>query len=79
MDKQLIDILWVTVSASLVFLMQGGFLCLETGLTRSNFGGERIPSVEDLSRGWDKHVEAIARIHEKFRKPVIISATRFVD
>ena len=35
MDKPLIDILWVTVSASLVFLMQGGFLCLETGLTRS--------------------------------------------
>ncbi len=36
-------------------------------------GGERISSVEDLSRGWDKHVEAIARIHEKFRKPVIIT------
>ena len=35
MDKPLIDILWVTVSAGLVFLMQGGFLCLETGLTRS--------------------------------------------
>ena len=35
MDKTLVDILWVTVSASLVFLMQGGFLCLETGLTRS--------------------------------------------
>ena len=35
MDKPLIDILWVTVCAVLVFLMQGGFLCLETGLTRS--------------------------------------------
>jgi ammonium transporter len=30
-----IDILWVLVSAGLVFLMQGGFLCLETGLTRN--------------------------------------------
>ncbi|MEM7033660.1 MAG: ammonium transporter, partial [Chloroflexota bacterium] len=35
MEKQLIDILWVIASASLVFFMQGGFLCLETGLTRS--------------------------------------------
>ena len=30
-----IDILWLLVSAVLVFLMQAGFLCLETGLTRS--------------------------------------------
>ena len=30
-----LDILWVTVSAGLVFVMQGGFLCLESGLTRS--------------------------------------------
>jgi ammonium transporter len=30
-----IDILWVLVSGCLVFLMQAGFLCLETGLTRS--------------------------------------------
>ena len=35
MDRSTIDFLWVTVCASLVFLMQGGFLCLETGLTRS--------------------------------------------
>ncbi len=35
MDKPLIDILWVTVAAGLVLLMQAGFLCLETGLTRS--------------------------------------------
>ncbi|MGJ3238468.1 MAG: ammonium transporter [Anaerolineae bacterium] len=27
--------LWIIFSAALVFLMQGGFLCLETGLTRS--------------------------------------------
>ena len=30
-----VDILWVTICAGLVFLMQGGFLCLESGLTRS--------------------------------------------
>lgn len=35
MDRQLGDILWVAVGACLVFVMQGGFLCLETGLTRS--------------------------------------------
>lgn len=31
----LIDILWVLVAAGLVFLMQPGFMCLESGLTRS--------------------------------------------
>lgn len=35
MNKSLIDILWVILSASLVFLMQAGFLCLEAGSTRS--------------------------------------------
>ncbi len=30
----MIDILWVLISASLVFLMQPGFMCLESGLTR---------------------------------------------
>ncbi|NEX17592.1 MAG: ammonia permease [Halochromatium sp.] len=30
-----IDILWVLMSSVLVLLMQGGFLCLESGLTRS--------------------------------------------
>ena len=29
------DITWVLVCSVLVLLMQGGFLCLETGLTRS--------------------------------------------
>ncbi len=32
---QRIDIVWVLVCSGLVFLMQAGFLCLETGLTRS--------------------------------------------
>lgn len=29
------DLLWIMISASLVFLMQPGFMCLESGLTRS--------------------------------------------
>ena len=29
------DILWVTLCAGLVFLMQAGFMCLETGFTRT--------------------------------------------
>ncbi|MEM9817119.1 MAG: ammonium transporter [Cyanobacteria bacterium P01_D01_bin.6] len=35
MTPSLIDIFWVLISASLVFLMQAGFLCLEAGATRS--------------------------------------------
>ncbi|MGB3613024.1 MAG: ammonium transporter [Elainellaceae cyanobacterium] len=35
MDRSPIDILWILISASLVFLMQAGFLCLEAGSTRS--------------------------------------------
>lgn len=35
MDMELADIAWLVVSASMVFLMQPGFLCLESGLTRS--------------------------------------------
>jgi len=35
MDQSYVDILWVLISASLVFLMQAGFLCLEAGSTRS--------------------------------------------
>ena len=30
-----IDLIWVIVASALVFLMQGGFLCLESGMTRS--------------------------------------------
>ena len=35
MEKPIIDVLWVLTAAGLVFLMQAGFLCLETGMTRS--------------------------------------------
>ncbi|WP_142847548.1 ammonium transporter [Telmatospirillum sp. J64-1] len=34
-DPGLLDILWIVISAALVLTMQGGFLCLEAGLTRS--------------------------------------------
>ena len=30
-----IDLLWVVIASALMFLMQAGFLCLETGMTRS--------------------------------------------
>ena len=35
MEKPLLDIVWVVVCAVLVFVMQAGFMCLESGLTRS--------------------------------------------
>lgn len=35
MSQEQSDILWMLVTASLVFLMQAGFMCLESGLTRS--------------------------------------------
>jgi len=31
----MLDVVWLLVSASLVFLMQAGFLCLESGRIRS--------------------------------------------
>ncbi len=35
MEKSAADIIWVLVAGGLVFTMQGGFLCLESGLTRT--------------------------------------------
>lgn len=35
MTLQLPDLLWIALSTAMVFSMQGGFLCLESGLTRS--------------------------------------------
>ncbi len=35
MDATMLDGIWVLFSAALVFLMQAGFLCLESGLTRA--------------------------------------------
>ncbi len=35
MEQTTINQLWILISSILVFSMQGGFLCLETGLTRS--------------------------------------------
>lgn len=35
MNLSSVDIIWIGFSATLVFIMQAGFLCLEAGLTRS--------------------------------------------
>lgn len=35
MGTEAIDIMWIVLCAGLVFLMKGGFLCLESGLTRN--------------------------------------------
>ena len=35
MSGQILDILWLTLSFTLVLLMQAGFLCVESGVTRS--------------------------------------------
>jgi len=34
-DMSALDALWILIAAMLVLIMQGGFLCLESGLTRS--------------------------------------------
>ncbi len=44
-----VDVMWVLVSAGLVFVMQAGFLCLEAGLTRTkNSINVAIKNVTDL-------------------------------
>lgn len=35
MNEEILDILWLTISCTLVLLMQAGFLCVESGATRS--------------------------------------------
>jgi len=35
MEQSTLDIMWILICASLVWCMQAGFLCLETGMTRS--------------------------------------------
>ncbi|SLM27820.1 hypothetical protein MTBBW1_1140010 [Desulfamplus magnetovallimortis] len=35
MGSSVLDNFWVIVSSVLVFLMQPGFMCLESGMTRS--------------------------------------------
>lgn len=50
MQPALIDILWVLFCAGLVFNMQIGFLCLESGLTRSkNAINVALKNIADLS------------------------------
>ena len=46
----LIDQLWVLLCAALVFVMQGGFMCVEAGITRSkNNISVAIKNITDLS------------------------------
>ena len=50
MDHSTVDILWLVIASALVFLMQAGFLCLETGLTRSkNNINVAIKNLADLA------------------------------
>ncbi|MDD9952720.1 MAG: ammonium transporter [Candidatus Woesearchaeota archaeon] len=50
MEKPLLDTLWVLVASALVFLMQGGFMCLESGLTRQkNSINVAMKNLSDLS------------------------------
>jgi hypothetical protein len=35
MTTEPLDLLWIVLCAALVFVMQAGFLCLESGLTRN--------------------------------------------
>lgn len=49
-DGSIINTLWIVICAILVFLMQAGFLCLETGLTRSkNNINVAVKNLADLS------------------------------
>lgn len=50
MPVSMIDVLWVVLCAGLVFNMQLGFLCLESGLTRSkNNINVAVKNMADLS------------------------------
>ena len=50
MELSTLDLLWVLVCAALVFLMQGGFRCLESGLTRSkNAINVALKNMKDFS------------------------------
>ena len=50
MARSTIDILWLIVASGLVFFMQAGFLCLETGLTRSkNSVNVAIKNIADFA------------------------------
>ena len=50
MDTMLTDVFWVLICAGLVFLMQAGFTCLESGLTRSkNSINVAIKNITDFS------------------------------
>ena len=50
MTQPLVDTAWILICACLVFAMQGGFLCLESGVTRSkNAINVAVKNVTDFS------------------------------
>ena len=50
MSANPIDLLWIALCAGLVFMMQAGFLCLESGLTRSkNAINVAIKNISDFA------------------------------
>ncbi|TGD73609.1 ammonium transporter [Mangrovimicrobium sediminis] len=52
-DKSALDLLWVLLAAVLVLLMQGGFLCLESGVTRTkNAINVALKNAVDLALVW---------------------------
>ncbi|MFV8817319.1 ammonium transporter [Haliea sp. E17] len=52
-DKSTLDILWVLLASVLVLLMQGGFLCLESGITRTkNSINVALKNAVDLAVVW---------------------------
>ncbi len=52
-DKTTLDILWVLLASVLVLLMQGGFLCLESGITRTkNSINVALKNAVDLAVVW---------------------------
>ena len=85
MNKLELDILWVLVAAVLVLVMQGGFLCLESGLTRTkNAVNVAMKIVRDAARalkgmpeGVD--VEIIERHHRYKEDAPSGTALRFGD
>jgi len=63
MEYTPIDILWLLLCAGIVFLMQAGFLCLETGpdSTKNNIN-VAVKKERFLSKGMDGYVSKPLRI-----------------
>jgi ammonium transporter, Amt family len=50
MEKSMLDIAWMLFATALVFIMQAGFMCLESGLTQTkNSINVAIKNLTDFS------------------------------